>query len=290
MNQLISERVKTGLRALLNAEHFSVCETNLIKPLAVPIQTVPALIPVFQVMQADFTRIDDLYKNSRAAVQTKEIEHLHAYLRALFSLFRSAVSAGLLSTDAQEKAAAEILQPLLDLYKEIPGATYAQLNGLSSNFIADCAKPAYQASVTALGLDPLVARKLVVNNSFGGLIEERGLDKEAIAAKGKLADARLEMDGAIDALISSVNNAYMLNEIGAKDPALRANLQGIASIINFAIHRVKQILADRGHHSSGSMPPNTTNPAAPDTPPQNPNATPPTINPDDLNPPAVGEH
>ena len=291
MNNPINERIKLQLHRLYNSEHFDVCKAHIIEPLTTPILAVPALSSPFQLMQSILLRIDDLYKDSLAAPQTKEIESLHTYRRSLFVLFKQIVLTAGNSTEAQEVADAAALVPLLNTYKEIPTATYVQQSGLVDNFTRDCNKPAYQPAVASLGLTPLIARTVTVNNRFQTLSEERDLDKQYVIAKGKLADARLEMDSAIELLIASVNNAYKLNELGAKDPALRANLEPIITILNAALYRIKHILADRGHHSSSHpQTPDTTNPPAPNTPPQNPNANPPAVNPDDLNPPAVGEH
>jgi hypothetical protein len=300
MDFIINEPIKTGLGALYNSEHFDVCQKNIVEPLTVPIQTVPSLVPAFLIVQGNFVRIDNLFKNSRTASQTKEIEHLYHYSRALFGLYKHAVYAASISTEAAEVAAAKILEPLLKIYKEVPGATYAQQSGLLANFAVDCGKPTYLPSATSLGLNPLAARLLTVNNTFGSLIEERGLEKEVAMGEGTLAEAREAMDSSIVVMIALVNNNYTLNELGAKDPVLRGNLLQIAMIINFAIHRIKQIIASRGHSSGGSsggggttdegtQAPDITNPPAPETPPQQPDITIPPINPEDLNPPAAGE-
>ena len=200
MNTPIKERIKSDLHKLYNSEHFDVCKAYIIVPLTTPILAVPALSSPFQLMQSILLRIDDLYKDSLAAPQTKEIESLHTYRRSLFVLFKQIVLTAGNSTEAQEVADAAALVPLLNTYKEIPTATYVQQSGLVDNFTRDCNKPAYQPAVASLGLTPLIARTVTVNNRFHALAEERDLDKQYVIAKGKLADARLEMDSAIELL------------------------------------------------------------------------------------------
>jgi hypothetical protein len=295
MTPPIVEHVKAALPKLQNAEHFDVCKTDFIEPLTALIQAVPALAPIFQAMLAVFLRIDELFKNSLSASQTKQITELHIYRRSLFILFKHVVVTASNSIDFQDKAAAAALRPLLQTYKKIPTATYVQSSGLVDNFVNDCGKSPFLAAITALGMGVLVTKMGSVNGQFRHLAQERDIDHELIVNSGKLSEARAEMDATIDMLITTTNSTYILNEMGAKDAALRGNLNLIVNVINAAIHRVKVILGDRRHRRPGktdnaTQTPDTSNPPAPDTPPQNPgNITPPTIDPDELNPPAVGE-
>jgi hypothetical protein len=245
MNTPINGRVKTNFFKLRNAEHFGICYASLIEPLAPLIPSVPTLVPAFQAMQAIFVRLDDLFKPMRKAVQTKELKRLHAYCHSLFAVFHRIIVSAAYSSDAGENKSAEALKPLLATYRDMRKATYAQQNGLISNLTEDCIGPVYGPAVTALGMDPLIARMATANGTFGSLIETRGINKVYFLSKGKLASVRREMDQAIDVLVTSVNSLYMLNEIGAGDPALKDDLLKIIAVINAAIQRVKHILTDR---------------------------------------------
>ena len=298
MTTPIIDAVKTDLSRLQNSEYFDVCKTDIIEPLTSLMQSTPALVPIFQMITTVFVRIDDLYKKSLASAHTDTLILLHLYRRALFQLFKQFVRTAERSLDSQDKAAAATLRPLIALYKKIPSSTYVQSSGLLYNFTNDCLKPVYQQAITALGMDFIVTKLTSSNDEFRHIAHDRDMESELILINGKLSEAREEMDQAIGLLISSINSIYMLNEIGAKDAALKSNMDQVILVVNAAIRRIKQILADRRRNRSetGKSPkppkqkPDISIPAAPDTPPQTPgNNTPPTIDPDELNPPAVGE-
>jgi hypothetical protein len=150
------------------------------------------------------------------------------------------------------------------------------------------------------------------NDTFRSLYHERTMDKVQIAELGKLTEIRFEVDGVFDAFVDAVNVAWTSNELGAKNSDIRQHLIEVKDIITGAVQEAQLTLARRGHHKpkddgktdDATQTPDTTNPPAPATPPQNPDTTlppapetpdqnpvavPPGINPDDLNPPAAGE-
>jgi hypothetical protein len=313
MQKLINIQVRTLLKSLHNGEHFRFYDSAIIKTLAPLMTSLPQMSGMYNALKTVFDREDALLKLSQGSILTKDIRFLngkrsvyYSYLWASVAVFRYEN----LASNIQQ--AVETLEFLRNTYKDLLYANYADMSGMMINFLQDCEKPAYKPSIQLLGLTEIVNKIKAAEEEFDTLYDERAFNKEQIADLGKLVEVRPEVDDAFVTLIDAINFTWTANEMGAKDATLRANLIEAKDHIAAAIHQAELVLARRGHHKAKEddkkdegaqapdttnppapetppQQPDTTNPPAPDTPPQQPDTTIPPINPEDLNPPAAGE-
>jgi hypothetical protein len=274
---------------------------------------LPAVSGIFNALRTVYQKEDDLFKQSQASVFTKDITWLHEKRIALYIYLWYIVNMSKYLDDAALLQASDALLFLRNNYKDLPEASYTDANGLMTNFLEDCEKPTWAPHIQTLGLTALVGKIKTAHEAFIDLYRERSFDKEHTNQLGKLREIRVEVDTTFDAFVDSINAAWTANELGPKDATVRSTLLEAKEHISAAIHQAELVLARRGHHKTkeddsatdeGTQTPDTTNPPAPTTPPQQPDTTnppaPPTppqqpdttippINPDDLNPPAAGE-
>ncbi|MDR2498858.1 MAG: DUF6261 family protein [Tannerellaceae bacterium] len=312
MTRLISIAFKTILKKLHIAEHADFYESNIIAPLAALMPTLPTVSGIFNALQTIYQKEDDLYKQSQASILTQDVKNLHSKRISLYVYFWNSVAIQQYFDDPALEQAAAKLEFLHKNYKNIPEAVYTDASGLLTNFFEDAEKPEWSALIQSLGLTALLGKAKAANNAFKTIYHERSFDKTHIAQTGKISEIRIEVDNTFEILVENINAAWTTNELGAKDPALRTKLLEVKEHIIAAIYQAETNLARRGHHKAKDddkkddgtqapdttnppapetppQQPDTTNPPAPDTPPQQPNITIPPINPEDLNPPAAGE-
>ncbi|MDR2498161.1 MAG: DUF6261 family protein [Tannerellaceae bacterium] len=297
MHKLISILFKSLLRKLHIAEHADFYERGIIKPLIALMSALPMASGVFNSLQTVYQKEDDLFKQSQASILTPDITALHEKRIALLVFFWHYVSMSKYFDDAALVQATDKLLFLKNNYKELPLANYTDANGLMTNFLEDCEKPEWAPLIQTLGLTALVVKMKTAHEAFKDLYTDRSFDKTHIAQMGKISEIRTEVDATFDAFVNILNAAWTTNELGAKDATIRTNLLEVKEHIIAAIHQAEINLARRGVHKvkddgttdEGTQAPDTTNPPAPETPPQQPDITIPPINPEDLNPPAAGE-
>lgn len=215
----------------------------------------------------------------------------------------------------QEGEEAGQLQYYVELYKNADNKEYETETKLVRSLIRDLRK--YPALLVKYGVKDLVDKLEVQNDEFDDVYNARNMARLEIKEKGDSQSLRRGLNASFDN-VCKVITGMMLMPI-ADD--VKAKLVKIVGIININIdqfneiyHRHAGIVAK--HHkkdgdsgagsppAGGAQPPDATNPPAPGTPPQNPDTTvppapdtppqtpivtPPTIDPDELNPPAVGE-
>jgi hypothetical protein len=300
------------LKRLHIAAHADFYESNIISPLTVLMGGLPMNSGIFNALQIAYQKEDALYKQSLASILTQDLVYLHAKRVALFVYFWDSVYIHRYFDDHALELDAEKLEFLHKNYKSIPQVAYTDASGMLTNFFEDAEKPEWSSLILNLGLTSLLGKAKAANNAFKSIYHERSFDKTQIAQMGKISEIRAEVDETFEALIDSINSAWMANELGAKDPAIRTKLLEVKDHIIAAVHQAEINLARRGAHKvkddgttdEGTQAPDTTNPPAPETPPQQPDTsnppapetppqkpdtTIPPINPEDLNPPAAGE-
>ena len=295
MKKLIGVHYKFLLSKLHNGEHHDFFSRGIIEALAhLMIIAIISVKSRFLSLNTVFEREKAIFKKSEASFLTPEITLTISMARDYFIFLRQSVAINKYSKDPDVLSAMNLILFLLKTYEPISEANYTDLSGLLENLLQDCNSTAYKPSIQLLGLTDQITRLTATYTSFRAIYTERALDKEQIAELGKLKDVRIEVDNAFEIVVSGINDAWITNELVDKDPAVRSSLLEMKEIIVSTIHQTQLNLAHRGVHSSPThsnpQSPDINLPDAPNTPPQTPNVTPPTINPDDLNPPAVGEH
>jgi hypothetical protein len=312
MNKLMSISVKNLLRKLHNGEHYRFFDIAIIKALVALMPSVPQASGIFNALKTVFEKEDALYKLSLGSILTKDIRSFNDKRSAFFAYFWASVAIARYKNIAGFVAAVETLEFLHNIYKDMLRANYYEMSGMMINFLEDCEKPAYKPSIQLLGLTDIVDEIKAAQEEFDNLYEERSTDKGNLADLGKLAEVRVEVDDIFVTFIDALNTTWTANELGAKAPTLRTKLLEAKGVITNAISEAELVLTRRGHHKAkeedkkdeGTQAPDTTNPPAPETPPQQPDTTNPPapdtppqqpdtsfppFNPEDLNPPAAGE-
>ncbi|MDR2496221.1 MAG: DUF6261 family protein [Tannerellaceae bacterium] len=248
MNKPISLNFKTSVRRLRMGEH-EYFYSAIIAALTALVGAIPSLVPAFTVLKNKVALEAELYKIVLASALTPELLFLHRQRVSAFGLFRHTVGHAEFSKVAAILQAHNILRPLVNTYKNMVKGSYMKISGMFTNFVIDCEKAEYNSFIQTLALVLLLAEIKDVNNEFKDKFLARAMDKENVSRKGKLADVRPEVDDALEIFVDAINSAYALNELGAKDPTLRANLTGLIVPINAELTEVKNVLARRGHHS-----------------------------------------
>jgi hypothetical protein len=290
MNKVISETFKTASQRLKAPEHTNFYSGDIIPAIDALTGSVPGLQPVYTPFKTAAGVEAAIYKSILASALTPELVFLHRKRISGYMLFKYSVYHAEFSELAANVEAFHALLPLVNTYKGTPKGTYMGVGGMISNFINDCEKPAYAAHVAALGLTALNNETKGANTVFMQKFVARSIDKEQVSNKGRMSEARRATDAAFEVLVDTVNSIYTINEYGAKEPALKENLTKIFVPINAAIHDMKLLLSRRGHHHASSSPGreddgSQTGPVDP----EDPYIDLPVIDPDELNPPAVGE-
>ncbi|MDR2498001.1 MAG: DUF6261 family protein, partial [Tannerellaceae bacterium] len=281
MTRLIPVNFKTLLRKLRIGEHFEFFYSGIINGLATLITTYATPNSMYNALKTAFQREDAYYKQSQASTLTPELAAFHEQRIGLFVFFWNYVSAFKYLGDAAKTLAAEKLQFLRNNYKATTSVGYLETSGMLTNFLEDCQKNEWKTLIQLLGLMFIIDKMTEANTSFQGLYVERSTDKEQIADIGKWDEIRFDVNGAFEAMIEAINIEWRANELGAKDQAIRTNLNNIKDVVAGAIHQAELTLARRGHKKTtddgasdeGTQTPDTTNPPAPDTPPQAPDTT-----------------
>ena len=286
-----------------NSEHEEF-GTDVIVYLKDDIISVPILVPLWDIYEAAVKHEQLLFLTSKESSQTVEITALHKWRVKLFHYLYDTFD---LYAEFPDQAFSNAAKTLAFIVKPYSGADRQTLFGMTSyvrNMLQDLNATVNAAAVNLIpGLSPVLVELERVNSRIDSLSAARDQALAQLELLGKRIDIRADVDKALFNLVEAINSAYNVNELGAKDPAVSEPLSRAALKLHGFISHMEKMLARRGHkHSSSSTPaspsdpnsptqnPNTTLPPAPNTPPQNPDTGTPNINPDDLNPPAVGEH
>ena len=253
-----------------------------------------------------FNSFDRSTKRSRKEPETIVIKDFDSDRKDGFIVLTAAVrQAAAHSIIPEVKAAALALLPIFDLYAGTPKIDYEGETGAIKNLMQDLEKPENVAHIARLGQTENVAALKQININLQAIYEARMQNRYDYKQEGNtrqrakaLTDELVKFCRAVDGLLLST-----------EDPDEVADLHSIVSIINATmeqytrtVHQRLGILAAKkkndkkeegkgdGKTDSGTQTPDTAKPPAPNTPPQKPDTTNPTVDPDELNPPAVGEH
>ena len=302
MKKFINVSFKVILRKLFLGEHFAFYDGGIIQPILVFISSLPMLSGIFATLQAAFAKEDALYKLSQASFLTPEIRALHDTRLAYFNFIWDCVNIIKLKNDPSLTLAITRLEFLHHTYAHLPGENYFDMTGTMTNFLQDCTKPENLTAIQLVSaaqffdLSKIIAEAQTANDAFKTLHHERSMDKVQLAEMGRLSEVRFDVDSVFDAFVDAVNVAWTANEIGAKDPAIRQHLIEVKENIVAAVQEAQIALVRRGRHKikddgkndDETQTPDTTNPAAPDTPNQNPGTGPHPLDPNEH--PSMGEH
>ncbi|MDR2496550.1 MAG: DUF6261 family protein [Tannerellaceae bacterium] len=254
MQKPIKTTIKTQLRLLYTSEHIGFFAGDIVVGINPVIASVPSLQPLYTALQNKVATEEALFKKILASSLTPELSMLHRERISAIGVIQATVRHAQFSQIEDIRKAHHILTPLVKTYKKVKKATYPGASGMIENLIADCRSAEYWPHVQALGMAQLINRTGDANDLFSKKFMERAVDHEIIARQGKVSLVKPEVNNAFMIFLDGVNTAYIINELGANDPALKENLTKIIDVVNAAVTEMKNILARRGHHRASRPP------------------------------------
>jgi hypothetical protein len=270
----------------------------------------PMLVASWNAYEAVVHHEQLLFLTSRESPQTKEIDDCDTGRDGILREIHRQLLFHSKSQDADISHAAKVITHVVKPYDKAHKLALYEETSYIRNMLDDLGEAANAALIALLpGFPAMLANLATFNNRLDELYIERNLALDEIAKLGKRVDVRHDADAALYNLVDDINAVYKVNALGAKDPAVSAPLERVESIIRTITAKLEAVMARRHHHKPAAAPdkpgetppaappapptdpqnPDNTLPQAPDTPPQTPDVTPPAIDPDELNPPAVGE-
>jgi hypothetical protein len=302
---------KTTLGHLTNGELFEFF-SEIIRTTEPFMNHVPRLQLRYNALKGVFVIFDNGFKRPLSAPETEEIRMFDLQRRGIFILIDDVVKKNArYAVIPAVKAAANGLLPLFNNYAGAPGTEYEVETAFYVNLLQELLKPENVARIQRLGQTENVATLDQINIDFQNFYQTRLKNRYDFKQEGttrqrgkNLIDEFVTFTRTVDGLLFSATDA---DEIAALKEIV-ANINALMEQYTIIVHRrlgVKSKKKDDGKkEDEGTQAPDTTNPPAPETPPQapdttvpptpetpdqNPVATPPAINPEDLNPPAAGE-
>ncbi|MDR2534318.1 MAG: DUF6261 family protein [Tannerellaceae bacterium] len=305
----------TLLRELFTSQNLQFGK-NIVNHAGAEIETVHELGQLYQDMQQQLATFNGVFLRSLKMFETEEVQAKDSgrdfYVNALTSRIASLSSYPI---TAEGKAEAARMKFIIDTYKHAARKEYESETALISNMIVEFRK--YDALLVKYGVKDIIDALEVANDAFDNIYNARLDARLQQQQEGKMVDLRRAFNKSFDNLCKAITGMMML----PFSDEVKEKLTHIIGLINANIdqyseiyHRHAGIVAkhrkkdgdknDGDNNAPGTQKPDNTNPPAPNTPPQNPDATlppapdtppqnpsntPPPVNPDELNPPSVGE-
>ncbi|MDR2533694.1 MAG: DUF6261 family protein [Tannerellaceae bacterium] len=242
----------------------------------------------FAAMDAYFAKLRKRYETEVLSTKDNERDYVTRSIAGKIHFFEKYPQ-----SDA-EKEEINRLSIIYDTYKNADRKDYEAETTLLRRFMAELRKNA--ALIAKFNLVEMIDHLEQLNNDFETLYNDRTLIMHSLKEAGNMRLLRKEANAAFGDVCQALAGLSLMPITDAVRTAIASTVTVInANIEQFTAtyHRHAGIVASKKKKdpSKGGdkQKPDNTKPAAPDTPPQTPNITPPPIDPDELNPPAVGE-
>jgi hypothetical protein len=249
---------------------------KIVERLKAALSGITLVAPLWDVYEAYVHHELLMFKISKASPETMDISATDKSRDGTFREVRRLINFYATDADPAAKQAAIALQFVIRPYDDAADRNLFEETTFIRNCLADLNKPANAQNIAALpGLSALLTRLESLNNHLDDLYTQRLEALEEIKALGKRVDVRSDVDNALIEIFQAINALHRSNELGAKDPALKATLEQSAEFINALIDQLQKVLAHRGHHKpkdDGKEDGGTQTPITPPTPPTPPEA------------------
>ncbi|MDR2499183.1 MAG: DUF6261 family protein [Tannerellaceae bacterium] len=296
------------LSSLINAQLVQFF-FSLIARLTGKVEKVVRLVALWNALKLAVNELDDSFKWAATSPETKLLEKLDEERDGLLTIIYSAVKNLVKhAIDPAVKASAEIIYNYLQNFAEAGRMEYEAETAMITNLIQDLERPENAAHLANLGIAVYVGQLKTKNGEFQTHYETRYDARYAHQQSGTTGKLRENAVNVFNVFATGLEGMIVTET----DPAALADLQDVLDVINAEIAQFTIILdrhlrtkkKEDGKKDEETQAPDTTNPPAPETPPQAPDTTNPPapetppqapdtsvppINPEDLNPPAAGE-
>ncbi|MDL2266313.1 DUF6261 family protein, partial [Parabacteroides sp. OttesenSCG-928-G21] len=232
------------LRKLRNAEHFQI-HWAMSQFLVEPVADFTELTAAFAQYKQLFQHEDVVFKHRSKMVGTQAVIAADRKRDDEFIMLRMIVKSALRSIDLEIKAAAEILMPVIDDYREVPYKSYNEATALVTNLVQDLRSTENQSAVTKMELTAAIDLLSEANEAFQTVFYQRNRWVENRKQQGNMEMIRPQVDEAFDVVVNIINSAYTMNEVGAKDADKREKLTVMIDEINQQLSNMIRAIAYR---------------------------------------------
>ncbi|MDR2534124.1 MAG: DUF6261 family protein [Tannerellaceae bacterium] len=304
----LNTHISQFLIKLREGEHEGFGVT-MVKEIKADAESIAELAPAWASYEAVIYHETLLFKLSKASPETREITDEDHLRDKIFREVRRLLKYYSKGVDPDRRHAAQKLIFAMKPYSTSDKRTIFGETSFISNFLTEFQDASNVQAIALLpGLSEMLVDLTATNTKVDTLYIQRLHTVEELEALGKRADVRKDADHSLVRFLEAVNTVYDYNEMTSKTASVKETLLRIAMRVNGLVAKLQAMLAQRGHKRSGKpgddqkpkpptppapptdpQNPDNTLPPAPPTPPQNPDTTIPPINPDELDPPAVGE-
>ncbi|MDR0537544.1 MAG: DUF6261 family protein [Tannerellaceae bacterium] len=222
------------------------------------------LVAAVTLLQDDWTLYDkavtaflDVFKRARRYMQTPIIVQLDnardAMMKRIISIIEQAIFAPL---NDQEKAAAEQLKFLADIYRGAQDRDYESNTALVTHFLSAAASTKFAAAVATLALTSLMDALRTSNNDFQTIYVERLNEMEKNRVAGATGELRKGANDAIYVLaeaISALDNLHVDADTKDKIKKIAFKFNAITDQYAIIYHRHAGITAS-GNRPGGGDP------------------------------------
>jgi hypothetical protein len=261
---------KIYFKSLHNGEHFQL-HWSIITFLITKIAALTGLESLWNDYKAVFDLEDIVYKHHAKADETPVLRESDAKRDSAIRLIRLIIEAALLSDDPEVVASAKVAYNVFENYKDAYNKSYSENSALATNLVGDLRSAKYASHVARIpGLQAAVDSLDEKNIDFETLYNESTTAQYDKKALGSMVTIRPKVDAKFRAFADAVEVLFAANELGAKDPVLRALLITIIDTLNSYIDKAELVYHHRAGIRKAQNKPNDDNtpgiPSVPETP------------------------
>ena len=267
----IDTNITGTFHQLHNGEHFGFGE-EAVEKIKEPVEDLPLSKNDWDKYEAAVSLEGVMYKQSPESPETKEIAEFDVQRDRYWGEMLHKLKFEEKNLDENIRKAAGQLLFIMKKYGDVSKTNLFE-ETIDMRKVLNELKKTENNAATALidGFDALILKAEELNENLHTLYDKRRLDKEKVKELGTLADFRKVVDKLFIRFLESVNAVERVNDLGAKDPAIKAAADEIRLQLAALISSLENILARRHHKpSGGKQKPDITNPEVPGTAPTDP--------------------
>lgn len=235
-----SIRKTLKLNALMRNDEQFYLHKSIIGYLTSLITPFTMLTALFADYKAKFEQEDILNKQVKKYLETEDINELTKTCVDFYLVILKTIKAGLRSYDADIKDAARHLDIYTRNYKHLSGKGHPQIIAGIYNLLQDLRLDVNKPYTATINIDGFITDMASHNEMLESLFNSRSRKIEEHDLLGRLRDARRDTDNALDALATSINSLYQINEIDTKDETRRKQLDTIIDGTNALINQAEK--------------------------------------------------
>lgn len=231
------------LHGLKNAEHYDLFD-SIYQEILPHKSKIPGLLVLWDKFDAAFKLEDEYYKVSQRLENTEDLVAANKQRNDVFMRLKKSVELELLGSNPVEVEAAQKIQFVIDVYKDIRRVAYTEESAMLTNIIEDLKKDDVLPYIKVFKLEPLVDTLYTTNESFKRLYRKRSI--EIYKQRHEiLYNARKMTDQSFFDLGDAIVSIYQANVIQNQDKTLRDLLENIIDDINSYIEQAERVYSRR---------------------------------------------